>query len=65
MAATCGSCKYFGWRGLKMWCRHPKYNRELPRLNFHCKEWLDEDHKAVSKERQDFPSPLTIKEGFI
>ena len=56
---VCYSCKYFGFRGLKKWCRHPDYNKELPKERSKCGKWLDVDKMDISPEKRTFVDPLT------
>jgi len=65
-----GGCKYFGWRGLKLVCRHPKhpepiYPRREVALMQHggkCFDSVDWEAKTLPGCEQKWPSPVPSEE---
>jgi len=52
MKDHCGTCYYFGWRGITKWCRHPDVNRPLKKWGLKCDRWVRFDSKEpVEVER--------------
>ncbi len=37
--ATCGSCKYYSFKGFKQWCK--EHDKQIKKPDVGCKAWLD------------------------
>lgn len=67
-----GPCKYLGWCGLTMFCRHPAHVAPIyPTRAFSilaaagkCKGWLDWEMKVMPNSTQVWPDPVDLKEVF-
>jgi hypothetical protein len=52
---VCGTCKYFAFKGLGKWCRHPGHVVEIVQWGIGCPDWVELD----SKDPQ-FPKAATL-----
>jgi hypothetical protein len=48
----CGTCYYFGWKGLDKWCRHPDHVEEVKKFWEGCSGWIDEYEKGTIEKKR-------------
>jgi hypothetical protein len=66
----CGTCRYFGWKALEKWCRHPTHPAPyIPRracaimgAGGLCREYLEVDAKAMPGQPSPWPDPVNLEE---
>lgn len=58
-----GECKFFGWLGLKRYCRHPDHVAELKKWPGKCPDFVDLDKKIMPGHAQPWPEPVELLRG--
>ena len=48
----CGTCYYFGWKGLDKWCRHPDHVEEIADFWVGCSDWIDMFEKETIEKKR-------------
>jgi hypothetical protein len=56
----CGTCRYFGFKGLEKRCRHPEHPGEITEWPCCCEDWLDSDFKPYGAKT--FPDPVPLEQ---
>jgi hypothetical protein len=57
---SCGDCKYFGFRGLEKWCRHPDHLRAIRKWGKQCPDWVEWDAKHMPGHPAPWPYPVSL-----
>lgn len=55
----CGECRYFGFRGMDWWCRHPAHAGPVKRAS-ECPDFLDMYAKVLPGRQDPHPAPVDI-----
>lgn len=57
----CGGCKYQGWQGLALWCRHPRHLGPMPASR--CGDYLLWETMVVEGHALPWPMPVRLTGG--
>ena len=63
-----GPCKYLGWLGLVVWCRHPAHLEPIEPARAaairqtagKCASWVDFEQKVMPTMKQWWPDPVKL-----
>lgn len=58
--AHCGDCKYFGFKGLVQYCRHPKHAQPLKKWGGKCNDHVDAEAKYMAHQTPPWPDPVKL-----
>jgi hypothetical protein len=66
----CGGCKYLGWQGLVIWCRHPAHLEAYqPRRAFailaaggKCRSYIEWETMVPEGHEPKWPMPVSLLE---
>ena len=50
---VCGTCYYFGFKGLEKYCRHPDHPLTIQQWGIGCLDWYDMFNKDPLKKRPE------------
>ena len=60
---ACGTCLYFGWEGVKHYCRHPHHDQLIAGVDCDGEDYIDRYRKTVPTKNKDYPEPVSIEQA--
>ena len=59
---ACGTCLYFGWKGVEHYCRHPHHNRLIAGVDCGGRDYIDRYRKTLPTKRENRLEPVPIEQ---
>ncbi|WP_298437990.1 hypothetical protein [Geobacter sp.] len=57
---SCGECRYLGWLGLVIHCRHPEHPKPIRKWPGKCGDFVDWERKVMPGAPLPWPEPVDL-----